>query len=138
MDTSASSVLVESFRILGGAVFVVAGIAKIQDRAQFRSFLSAQLSSIPPPLLSFSAVSLPILEVSLGLAIWYDRWRLISSAISIIAMVLFIAWGLLKQLRGSALPCSCFGALVPQQSNTASLVRNLLLLFGFLALASSQ
>jgi putative oxidoreductase len=118
------------FRIIIGGIFTVSGLSKIADPISFYSTLMG-FRILPDSLLSFMAVSMPWLELLLGLAvllgILYTTGALMLAAINTVfalAIVSVIA-------RRIDIDCGCFGLLadilhIPDKADWTAVVRDMI------------
>lgn len=109
-------------RLLLGAVFVVAGGAKLADRAGGRRALID--FGVPAPLATPLATGLPLVELSVAVALLPGRsaWWGATSALAL--MLLFSAAIAINLARGRRPDCRCFGQLRSAPIGQATLIRN--------------
>jgi uncharacterized membrane protein YphA (DoxX/SURF4 family) len=116
-------------------VFVVAGIAKLVDRAGTRSAIEG--FGVGPRFSPALVLLLPIVELAIAAALLpaaTARW----GALAAIALLMTFSFAIARTLRaGSAPDCNCFGGLTQTKVGRGSIARNLLLagLAGFVALS---
>ncbi|MDR0534329.1 MAG: hypothetical protein LBH01_10295 [Verrucomicrobiales bacterium] len=107
-------------------VFIVAGMSKFASPEN----LVAQLHALRLPvagLFPWLALWLPILEILLGVALWFKNWRTaawlgILPLTILFSLVITWAW-----LRGLNVSCGCFGDVL-HFSMPAALLRNVVIL----------
>ena len=123
--------VIAALRMLLGAVFVYAGMVKIQATADFADSI-AGFRLLPPGLSNLLALGLPPFEILLGLWLlvgWQHRTAafcaLILCGVFLLALVSALA-------RGIAVDCGCFGAtqnsLLSGQRTWISIGRDLALM----------
>ncbi len=117
------------------AVFAVAAIAKLVDRAGTRGAIEG--FGVGPRSSPAIALLLPIVELAIAAALLpaaIARWGALAAIALLVSFSLVIA----RTLRaGSAPDCNCFGGLTQTKVGRGSIVRNLLLagLAGFVVLS---
>jgi uncharacterized membrane protein YphA (DoxX/SURF4 family) len=102
-----------AIRLTAGAVWLVAGVAKIADLEQFRVQVEAY-RVVPGGLEAAFAYALPFLEVGIGLYLVSGLLVRGTAALSCLLMGLFVVATVQARVRGLVLDCGCFGALVRQ------------------------
>jgi peroxiredoxin/uncharacterized membrane protein YphA (DoxX/SURF4 family) len=122
-DVEASLLIV---RFLLAAVFLIAAVAKLFDRAGTRKAVGD--FGVPAPLVATAATLVPLAELAAGILLipattaW---WGAIGAAGLLIAFIIGIAVNL---ARGRRPGCQCFGQLHPTPVGWTTLARNALLL----------
>jgi peroxiredoxin/uncharacterized membrane protein YphA (DoxX/SURF4 family) len=122
-------------RICLAAVFIVAGAAKLADRAGTRQALVD--FDAPQRLIDQLSLLLPSAEIAAALALVFPttaRWGAVGS---LLLLALFVV-GLTRVLRrGEAPDCHCFGQLHSKPASGRTVARNLVLVLpaGYVALA---
>jgi peroxiredoxin len=112
-------------RLLLAAVFVVAGLTKLADRAGSRQALIG--FGIPPVLATPLGIVLPLVELAVALALlpaasaW---WGALSALALLLVFVVGIGYNL---VRGRTPDCHCFGQLHSAPVGWPTLIRNALL-----------
>jgi uncharacterized membrane protein YphA (DoxX/SURF4 family) len=107
--------------VVVGAVFLVAGIAKLRLPDWSRTAGAFGLPALLGPVL-------PWLEIVLGALLVAQvggRWTSISAAAVLVAFTAAVAYRL---LRRDPVPCACFGGLSDRPVSATTIVRNVLLL----------
>ncbi|MBW6512596.1 MAG: DoxX family membrane protein [Desulfuromonadaceae bacterium] len=113
-------------RLLLGAVFIYAGILKINDIPVFAGQI-ARYELLPYQWNYLAAATLPYIEVIAGLLLICNR-RVRAASLTIGGMLIFFILILLSVLaRGLEIDCGCFGPSI-QSSPQQALLRNVLLL----------
>jgi uncharacterized membrane protein YphA (DoxX/SURF4 family) len=102
-----------AIRLIAGAVWLVAGVAKIADLEQFRVQVEAY-RVVPGAVEAAFAYALPFLEVGIGLYLVFGLLVRGTAALSCLFMALFVVAMVQARLRGLVLDCGCFGALARQ------------------------
>ncbi len=94
-------------RFLVGGVFIYASLDKIQHPAAFAAVVyNYQL--LPLPASNLLAMSLPWLELLVGLALVMGVWRAESALIVTGLLLVFIGAISINLFRGSEIDCGCF------------------------------
>jgi len=102
------NLLVLVLRVGIGAVFIVAGGAKIGHADVFAAQIAA-FAIVPRPLIAPMALLLPFLEVLLGGYLVLGLYTRIAAWIAVIQLVIFASAIGSAVLRGLSLSCGCFG-----------------------------
>jgi uncharacterized membrane protein YphA (DoxX/SURF4 family) len=112
-------------RLLLAAVFVVAGLAKLADRAGSRQALRD--FGVPSVLAAPLGILLPLAELAVGVALVpiATAWGGAVGALAL--LLLFLAVISLTLAQGRAPDCRCFGQLSSAPVGWPTLVRNGLL-----------
>lgn len=113
-------------RLVLGGLLVLAGIAKLADRASFRQAV-AEYEILPPAFERPFAALLPWAEVSLGALLLLG---LGTTAAAALAAPLFLTFAVaigVNLARGRNFDCHCFGAAQSDQIGGTALVRALAL-----------
>ncbi len=97
-------------RIVLGATFLYAGATKVLDPGSLAASIRTYELSLPEWFVTFSAYSLPYLEVLLGLYLLIGLFTKVSAWTTNALMVLFIFALLQGAVRGLEIDCGCFGA----------------------------
>jgi uncharacterized membrane protein YphA (DoxX/SURF4 family) len=102
------TLLVLVLRVAVGALFVVAGVAKIGHADVFAAQIAA-FGLVPRPLVAPMALLLPFVEVLLGAYLVLGLYTRVAAAIAGVQLTIFaIAIGS-AVARGLSLSCGCFG-----------------------------
>ncbi len=104
----ARAVISQAGRILLGAIFIYAALAKMKSPQEFADAIAAY-QVLPITLINPVALSLPIFELSCGLLVltgFYPRVGALGMAVMLIS---FIAAFATARRHGIALDCGCFG-----------------------------
>jgi putative oxidoreductase len=97
------------------AIFVYAGIDKIQEPQQFADNI-AGFAILPAMFTNLLALTLPVFEIGCGVLLLVSMTRRVASlAIALICIVFFTALAS-ALLRGLTLDCGCFGVGAPSRS----------------------
>ncbi|MGE0593565.1 MAG: MauE/DoxX family redox-associated membrane protein [Vicinamibacterales bacterium] len=122
-------------RLLLAAVFLVAAIGKLRQRATFAPTLVA--FGLPPRGAAVAADLIPRAELVVGALLLVPSTAVWAATASLVLLGLFTAAMALTLARGRAPACACFGAASAEPIGPATLVRNgaLLLAAGLVVLA---
>jgi thiol-disulfide isomerase/thioredoxin len=107
------------------AVFIVAGLAKLTDRAGSRQALSDL--GAPRVLVAPLAIGVPVAELVVALALLPTAtawWGALGALVTLLVFVAGIAGNLARGRRPS---CRCFGQLSPGPIGQSTLIRNVVL-----------
>ena len=133
MRSSGSKILIHWLvRIFLGGLFIYAGAEKLSDPGSFSDAI-ASFSILPLYLVNFTVLSLPVLEIVLGLMLLVPvATSLRIGAFGLILMnLLFIGILISVWMRGIQADCSCFGfdfPLPPHWKIPAAILRDILFL----------
>jgi thiol-disulfide isomerase/thioredoxin/uncharacterized membrane protein YphA (DoxX/SURF4 family) len=116
--------LVLVVQLILAAVFAVAGISKLGDRASFRQAMSD--FGVPAPLVPAAAVLLPLAELAVALAL-LSRYAWHGAAGALALLLVFIAGIGYNLARGRHPDCRCFGQLQSKPVGASTLIRNVAL-----------
>src|ERR671931_2293813 len=112
-------------RVLLAVVFLVAGLAKLADRAGSRRALVE--FGLPSPLAGPFGLLLPLAELAVAVAL-VPRSTAWWGAIGALALLLLFVAGIgLNLARGRKPDCHCFGQLHSEPVGASTLIRNALL-----------
>lgn len=100
--------LLPGLRVIVGAIFMHAGLAKMADAPTFAASLNA-LQLFPNTLTSVAATSLPWLEVLAGFLLVADWPRRLGAFATLALSGSFAVAISLTMLRGLDADCGCFG-----------------------------
>ncbi|MGQ9561639.1 MAG: MauE/DoxX family redox-associated membrane protein [Candidatus Oleimicrobiaceae bacterium] len=123
--------MVLACRISVGVMFLLAGLSKVADLEGFARAV-ARYGIVPRSLLSFVALTLPPVEVALGLFLlvgFLTRWTALGAVVLLLAFSL--ATGIVL-LRGASFDCGCLGIIAEERIGLFTLTRNALLTAGAL------
>ena len=123
-------------RIALAAVFAVAGVAKLVDRAATRKAVAA--FGAPQRIACPFAIVLPLAELATAALLLPGRTAVYGALAAIALLAIFSGAIAVSLARGRAPDCHCFGQLHSAPTSWKTLARNALLLgIGTLALAST-
>ncbi len=94
-------------RAILAAVFIVAAIGKIQRPEEFASAVVA-FRILPMPLVNIAAITMPWIELLVGVAILFPAFVQSSALIMVAMNTAFITAALLAIARGLDIECGCF------------------------------
>jgi uncharacterized membrane protein YphA (DoxX/SURF4 family) len=116
-------------RLVLAGVFVMAALPKIQDPVAFATSVGG-FRVIGPELAAWVALSLPWLELVIGVGILLPAIRRTSGALIGLLLALFIGLHVSAWVRGLDINCGCFGAETGEVSSDYQwlIVRNIALL----------
>lgn len=125
-------------RLLVGAVFLVAGFAKLRDRQG--TVETATGFGLPAPLAPAVATLLPLAELAAGAALMLRPAARYGAAAALVLLGLFLVAIVVNLRQGRRPDCHCFGQLGNQPIGSLTVVRNLVLagLAGFVAWQGSE
>src|SRR5438067_1778070 len=112
-------------RLLLAALFVVAALAKLADRAGSRHALID--FGVPAQLASPLGVLLPVAELAVAVALIPARSAVWGAAGALALLLLFIAGIAVNLALGRKPDCHCFGQLSSGPAGWPTLVRNIVL-----------
>jgi uncharacterized membrane protein YphA (DoxX/SURF4 family) len=116
--------------IILSAVFIAAGLPKITDVASFALSID-QYQILPSTGVTLLALSLPWLELVVGLGLLVPKVQKTSRRLCAGLLLLFIVVHASTLVRGLEIQCACFG----QENSGSSTVEALLRNIGLLVLA---
>ena len=109
-------------RVLLAAVFLVAGLAKVADRAGSRQAMAD--FGVPPVLAAPLGVLLPTAELAVAVALLVGAWSW-WGALGALGLLLLFAVGIgLNLAQGRHPDCHCFGQLQTAPAGWSALLRN--------------
>jgi thiol-disulfide isomerase/thioredoxin/uncharacterized membrane protein YphA (DoxX/SURF4 family) len=119
-------------RLLLAAVFVVAGLAKLMDRAGARRALVD--FGVPPSLSTSLGVLLSLVELAVAVALIPTATAWWAALAALLLLIVFIAAIGLSLARGRAPSCRCFGQIAAGPIGRSTLIRNagLVVVTGFI------
>ena len=112
-----------AIRLTAGAIWLVAGVAKIADLEQFRVQVEAY-RVVPGALEAAFAYALPFVEVGIGLYLVVGLLVRGTAAVSCVLMALFVVAMVQARVRGLVLDCGCFGPLARQPISWWAIARD--------------
>jgi hypothetical protein len=137
-----AQIAIFGIRAVLAAVLIAAGAAKLADRPSFTlTLLGLGVKSTYAPIL---AVTIPMLEVGLGLGLVAALWPYPVSAAVLAMLVLFSLVTLSAIQLRSRVECRCFGSLTESHFGTSGLIRVVVLTslaginFGFVAIGQPR
>jgi methylamine dehydrogenase accessory protein MauD len=118
------------------AVFALAGLAKLLDRAGSRE--AARSFGAPERLSGVVAVGLPLAEVAIAVLLLPAATRAYAAAAALVLLLAFCVAIAVAMARGRAPDCRCFGQLHSRPAGWGTLARNAVLaaLAAFVAVAA--
>ncbi len=96
------------------AVFIYAGVDKIQGRLQFADSIAA-FRILPAALINLFALGLPPFEIACGLLLLGPPTRRVGALAVALVSVLYLSALLSALVRGLTLDCGCFGTGTPSR-----------------------
>ena len=93
-----------------GGIFIVAGVIKIIDPAQFANDI-ANYRLLPYNLINLLAITLPWVEVVAGVLLITGPWKRASALAILLMMIVFLAAIGQATARGLNIKCGCFGTV---------------------------
>lgn len=112
-------------RIVLSAVFGVAGVAKLVDRAGSRKSLTE--FGVPELVAPTVAWLLPAMELSFAVALLRSSWAAWGAIGALLLLGMFVAGIANSMMRGRRPACRCFGQLHSSPAGWTTLVRNMVL-----------
>ncbi|MGC1209101.1 MAG: DoxX family protein, partial [Ornithinimicrobium sp.] len=95
-------------RIALGSVLIVAGYLKVTDlTGSIQSVVAYEV--FPYDIAKFVGVTLPIIEIALGLLLVLGMFTRAAASVGTLLMVIFVAGIASAWARGLAIDCGCFG-----------------------------
>ena len=113
------------FRLLVGAVFATAGVAKLADPEGSNDALKN--FGLPDWMAGIAAPALPLLELAIAVALLPVAWAVWGAWGATALLLIFIAAMGIALARGQAPDCHCFGQLHSEPVGAQTIVRNVLL-----------
>ncbi len=108
MSTSALRIVVLIVRVAIGAIFIVAGAAKMGHFAEFAQQIAA-FRIVPQPLVAPMAVLMPFIEIVLGGCLVAGIFTRLAGWVAVGLLLVFDLAIASAVLRGLHLSCGCFG-----------------------------
>ncbi|HET8851681.1 MAG TPA: MauE/DoxX family redox-associated membrane protein [Ktedonobacteraceae bacterium] len=139
MDSPFLELVGLSARSFLAIVLIVAGAAKLADKANFSATLARLGVSSHQETRSILALLLPISELALGLFVASGLWSGLANVAVLLVMLGFDGVTLYAIRRAPDTTCRCFGALSDTPFNQKTLLRNAVLTaLAVIALVSSE
>ncbi|HUI69751.1 MAG TPA: MauE/DoxX family redox-associated membrane protein [Spirochaetia bacterium] len=113
-------------RLLGAAIWIVAGASKLPDLGGFAAQVD-RYQLLPYFLGSLVASILPFFEILLGLYLAAGLFVRASALAGTILFVVFLAAQIQALIRGLTLDCGCFGALSTSTVSPWTILRDMAL-----------
>lgn len=113
-------------RLLGAAIWIVAGASKLPDLGGFAAQVD-RYQLLPHFLGSLVASILPFFEILLGLYLAAGLFVRASALAGTILFVVFLAAQIQALIRGLTLDCGCFGALSTSTVSPWTILRDMAL-----------
>ena len=104
-------------RLVLGGVFLIAGASKVIDPGALAASIRTYELGLPERFVTFSAYSLPYVEVLVGLYLVVGLFTKTSAWVTAGLMVVFTFALLQGALRGLEIDCGCFGSGAEGGSN---------------------
>ncbi len=118
-----SALLTLLARLVLGAVWLVAGVAKLRRKeARARSVTNFGLR--PLWLSATVGAALPWIEIGLGLLLILGKWRVEAAYVSAVLLAVFGIAIAISLVRGNVFDCNCFGQMTKAPISWASVARN--------------
>ncbi|NQV30006.1 MAG: DoxX family membrane protein [Candidatus Marinimicrobia bacterium] len=108
LNSRAGSIVIHLLRIGLGLLFVYASLDKIWHPGLFAKAIS-NYRLLPLPLLQLSAIILPWLELTCGVALILNRYHRAANLVIGSLLLIFILAILSAMARGLDFNCGCFG-----------------------------
>lgn len=127
-------------RLLLTGVFVLAALPKIKDPVAFAESVSA-FQVVGPGVSSWIALTLPWLELIIGIGLLIPQIRTAGSLLIAALLVIFITLHASAWIRGLEISCGCFGTQSALEESTNYLwliVRNTMLLVACIIVISKD
>jgi len=109
-------------RLALAAIFMVAGVAKLLDRAGARAAIAG--FGVPKSLAAPLGIALPIIELIVAVALIPAASSLLGAWGALLLLALFVAGIASVMIRGREAECHCFGQLHSSRVGPATLARN--------------
>lgn len=119
--------LVRVLRIAIGAVFVYAGAVKIFDPVGFAVDID-NYRMMPAEAINLMAITLPWIEVVVGLLLVVGVWVKSSAWIVSLLLIMFLIAISQALARGLNIDCGCFGTLDARKIGLWALIQDLVML----------
>ncbi len=106
--------IVSVIAVAVAALFIYAGIEKLQDPQHFADSIAA-FAILPAVLINVVAFTLPPFEIACGVLLLVPRTRRIGALAVALVCVVFFSALISALLRGLTLDCGCFGSSAPSR-----------------------
>lgn len=116
MSPRVTGIVILVLRVVLGAIFLVAGIAKIGHGIEFATEIAA-FRLVPQPLIAPMALGLPFLEILLGGYLVLGLFTRVSAWVAAAMLLAFDGAIASAVVRGLTVSCGCFG---PNDKTTTS------------------
>jgi putative oxidoreductase len=110
-----------------GGVFIVAGVMKIVNPAQFASDIT-NYRLLPHEWINLFAIILPWIEVLAGSLLALGAWSRASAALIAMMLVMFLIAISQAVARGLNINCGCFGTLEGRKVGLTALAQDVVML----------
>ena len=117
-----------TFRIFLSLIWLIAGVSKFRNSDSTLTAIE-QLTPLRGKLSNFIARLLPLVEMSLSLALLWNLTRIWAASASGIVLLIFSVILSISLLRGKKIQCNCFGALNSSLISWGTVLRNVILMF---------
>jgi len=125
--------LLFTFRVIVAFVFILAGIEKISNPANFSDSID-NYRLLPLFTINFFAIVLPWIELISGILLLFGILVKENSYLISIMLIVFIIAISISLMRGLNIDCGCFGTTLGNQIGLLKVGENLLLLIMSLSL----
>ena len=116
------------FRVIVSFVFIYAAIEKISDPASFSDAID-NYRLLPLFLVNFFAITLPWIELVVGILLLFGVRVKENSFIISVLLVVFLVAIIISLARGLNIDCGCFGTINGTKIGLEKIVENIVLLF---------
>lgn len=113
-------------RLIVGGVFIAAGALKIWDPAAFAADVG-NYRLLPHEAVNLLAITLPWIEVAVGLLLVLGIWRRASAVVVTVLMIVFLAAIGQALARGLDIRCGCFGTVEARKVGVLALGQDIIL-----------
>lgn len=121
------ALLLRILRVAYGMLFLFSGTLKLTDTPAFSAALDGFMI-VPPGMLPFVAVAIPLLEVGLGVGLVTGIKPGLVCSFATALLAVFTGVVAEKLLEGAKVSCGCFGSLSTHLVSGTTLVRNAILI----------
>lgn len=126
--------MVSMLLVFIGAIFIVSGLGKLRAEEPANRFLHGL--GVPWRLVRSVDRAVSLVEIALGVVLLSGlsaRW---SGSAAVVLAAVFLAALFVARLRGSSVPCGCFGAMDSNLGPVLSILRSAVLFGATVALVS--
>jgi len=113
-DNSRRDYVVLAASLALAAIFIYAGVDKIQDRLQFADTIAA-FRILPAAFINLLALGLPPFEIACGLLLLWPPTRRVGALAVALVCVFYLAALASALMRGRTLDCGCFRTGTPSR-----------------------